>query len=114
MRADKQLDVETLLQRLQPVTDQTRADIGLAGGERLDQGLTAGTLVKQFDVQVMLGVDAFGDPEAERRMTRRHLGPGQSDLGSGTCDRGRREAADQSSSRCGNAGSPRRFQHSPP
>ncbi len=36
MRADEQLDVEALFERLQPVADQARAGVGLVGGERLD------------------------------------------------------------------------------
>jgi len=42
MRPDEEFHVEALLQRLQPVADQTGAGVGLAGGKGLDQGLTAG------------------------------------------------------------------------
>ena len=80
VRADEQLDVEALFERLQPVDHEAGADIGLAGGERLDQRLAAGALVEQLNVEIVLGVDALGDAEAERRMAGRDFGPGEPDL----------------------------------
>ncbi len=44
VRADEQLDVEALLERLQPVADQARAGVGLAGRERLDHRLAVRAL----------------------------------------------------------------------
>ena len=93
MRADEELDVEALLQRLQPVADQAGAGVRLAGGERLDQRLAAGALVEQLDVEIVLGVDALGDTEAERRMAGCDLGPGEPNFRRGTGDRRREQPA---------------------
>ena len=39
MRTGKQAHVEPLLDRLQPIVEQARTGLGLAGGERLDERL---------------------------------------------------------------------------
>ena len=93
MRADEELDVEALLERLQPVADQSGAGVGLAGRERLDQRLAAGALVEQFNVEIVLGVDALGDAEAERRMAGGDLGPGEPNFRRGRGDRRREDLA---------------------
>jgi hypothetical protein len=76
VRPHDQFDVKPLLERLQPVEDQARANIGLVGGEGLDQGLAAGTLEEQFHVDILASVEPFGDAKRQRRMTGRHFGPG--------------------------------------
>ena len=95
MRADEQLDVEALLERLQPVADETGAGVGLAGRERLDQRLAACALIEEFDVEIVLGVDALRDAEAERRVAGGHLGPGEPDLWRRRRDRRREDLAAQ-------------------
>jgi hypothetical protein len=80
MRADEELHVEPLFERLQPVADETGAGVRLAGRQSLDERLTACALIEEFDVEIVLGVDAFGDAKSERRMARGHLCPGEPDL----------------------------------
>ena len=92
MRADEQLDVEPLLQGLQPVADEAGAGVGLAGRQRLNQRLPARALIEELDVEIVLGVDALRDAEAERRMAGGDLGPGKADLRRGPRDRGREDA----------------------
>ena len=77
MRANKQLHIEALLERLEPIAYKASTGISLAGRERLDERLSAGALEEQFDVEIVLGVDALGDAEAERRMAGRDLRPGE-------------------------------------
>ena len=81
--AHEELDVETLFQRLQPIEQEARAGIGLVGGQRLDQRLTAGALVEQLNVHALLGVEALLHAEAQGRVTGRHLRPGEAHLGCG-------------------------------
>jgi hypothetical protein len=103
VRADEQLDVEALFERLQPIADQPGAGVGLAGRQRLDQRLPAGALIEEFDVEIVLGVDALGDAETERRMAGRHFGPGEAHLGRGAGDGGREHARSERAGRGGDA-----------
>jgi hypothetical protein len=91
MRADKQLHVETLLEGLQPVANETGARVRFAGRQGLDQRLSACALVEEFDVEIVLGVDAFGDAKPERRVAGGHLCPGEPDLRRRRCDRWRKD-----------------------
>src|ERR1700684_753855 len=104
MRSHEEFHVEALLQWLQPIPDQTGAGVRLAGGKGLDQGLTAGTLIKQLDVEIVLGIDSLGHAEPERRVARRNLGPGQAHLGGWSRDRWRVDVACQNAGGCGETG----------
>jgi hypothetical protein len=75
MRANKQLHIEALLKRLEPVAYQASTGIRLAGRKRLDERLPTCPLEEKFDVKIMLGVDALGDTEAERRMASSDFRP---------------------------------------
>ncbi len=68
VRAVEELDVEALFDRLQPVVKQAGTGLGFVSGERLDECLTAGALVEEFDVQSVLGIYALGQSEAHRRV----------------------------------------------
>ena len=103
MRADEQLHVEALLKGLQPVADETGASVRLARRQSLDQRLAACALVEEFDVEVVLGVDALRDAESERRVARGHLGPGEPDLWRGRGDRRGKDLAAQHASGRGDA-----------
>src|SRR5580700_10252407 len=100
MRADEQLYVEALLKGLQPIADETGAGVRFARRQGLDQRLAACALVEEFDVEVVLGVDAFGDAESEWRVARCHLSPGEPDLWRRRSDRRRKDLpAEHASSR---------------
>src|SRR6202453_2084799 len=103
MRADEQLHVEALLKRLEPVADETGACIRLASRQRLNQRLAACTLIEEFDVEVVFGVDAFRNAESERRVARGHLSPGEPDLWRRRRDRRRKDLAAQDASSRGYA-----------
>ena len=51
--------------------------------KRLDQRLAACALIEEFDVEIVLGVDALGDAEAERRVAGGDLRPGEPIFGAG-------------------------------
>ena len=93
MRADEQLDVEALLERLQPIADETGARVGLAGGDRLDHRLAVRGERIEFDVEVVLGVDALRHAEAERRMAGRDVAPAEADFRRRPGDRRREDLA---------------------
>src|ERR1700677_3979331 len=114
MRADEQLYIETLLERLQPVADETRARVRLAGRQGLDQRLTASALIEEFDVEIVLGVNALRDAKSERRVARSHLSPGEPDLGRGRRDRRRKDLAAQHASGSGHADRADSFQKRSP
>ena len=103
MRADEQLDVEALLERLQPVADEAGAGVRLAGRERLDQRLAACALVEELNVEIVLGVEALGDAEAERRMAGRDFRPGEPDFRRRRGDRRREDLAAERADRSGDA-----------
>jgi len=111
MRADEQFDVKPLLQRLQPIADEARAGVRLAGGERLNQRLPARALIEQFDVEIVLGVKPLGHAEAERRMAGRHLRPGEADFRSRRRDGRGKHLDAQRARRSDGARRARRFQH---
>src|SRR6202044_2027328 len=66
--------------------------------ERLDQRLAACALVEEFDVEVVLGVDAFRDAESKRRVARGDLSPGEPDLWRRRSDRWRKDLPAQHAS----------------
>ena len=103
MGADEELDVEALLERLQPVADEARAGVRLVGRERLDQRLAACALVVEINVEIVLGVDTLGDAEAERRMAGRDFRPGEPHFRRGRGDRGREDLAAERAGRGGDA-----------
>lgn len=105
MRADEQLDVEPLLQGLQPVEQQPGAGIGLVGRERLDESLAACALIEEFDVEIVLGIEALGETEGQRTMAGRDLCPGEAQLCRVAGNGAGHAAATGEAERCsGNAG----------
>ena len=99
MRADEQLDVEALFQRLQPIQHEAGADIGLVGRERLDERLPAGALVEQLHIDILPRIEALGDSEGQRRVAGRDLRPGEPHLRGRTGDRRREELGAESSAK---------------
>jgi hypothetical protein len=93
MRTDEQLHVEALLKRLEPIADEPGASVRLACRQGLDQRLAACALIEEFDVEIVLGVDALRDAEAERRVAGGHLSPGEPDLWRRRRDRRRKDLA---------------------
>ena len=93
MRAHEQLDVEALFEGLQPIADQAGPRIGLAGRERLDHRLAIRGEGVEVDIEIVLGVKALRYAEAERRMARGDVAPGEANFRRWTGDRRREYAA---------------------
>ena len=71
MRPCRDLDVKSLLQRLQPAQRHAEARIGFSGGNGFQQLVGRAAIVDQFDVEVLLLEETVVDRHRERRKADR-------------------------------------------
>jgi hypothetical protein len=76
----RDLDVESLLQRLQPAQRHAETSVSLAGGDRFQQLIGRTAVVDQLDIQILLLEKAVIDGDGERRKADRAGVPGQFQL----------------------------------
>jgi hypothetical protein len=77
MGAGGDLDVKTLLKRLQPAQRHAETRIGLAGRDRLQQLVGRAAVIDQLDVEILLLEETMIDGDGERREADRAGIPGQ-------------------------------------
>jgi len=70
------LDVKSLLQRLQPAQGHAEAGIGLARGDGFQQLIGRTAVIDQFDVEIVLLEEAVIDRDRKRREAHRAGIPG--------------------------------------
>ena len=80
MRAGGDLDIKTLLQRLQPAQRHAEAGVALAGRDGLQQLVGRARVVDQLDVEIVLFEEALIDRHRDRRQADRTGIPGQFQL----------------------------------
>ena len=80
MGARRNLDVKSLLQRLQPAQRHAEARIRLAGRNRLQQLVGRTAVIDQLDIEIVLLENAVVDRNRQRRETDRAGVPGQFQL----------------------------------
>ena len=88
MGAGGDLDVEALLQRLQPAQRHAEPGIALAGRDRLEQLVGRAGVIDQFDVEIVLLEEAVLDGDRHRREADRAGVPGQLQLARRAGERG--------------------------
>jgi hypothetical protein len=77
MGAGGDLDIKTLLKRLQPAQRHAETCIGLAGRDRLQQLVGRAAVIDQLDVEILLLKESMVDGDGERREADRAGIPGQ-------------------------------------
>jgi len=112
MRAHEQFDVEALFERLQPIAEQTRSRIGLAGRKRLNHRLAIRSEGVEFNIEIVLGVNALRHAEPEWRMTCGDVSPGEAKLWRRTGDGWREHPAAERAGRGGEADGSNGFENS--
>ncbi len=89
MGAGDDLDVEALLQRLQPAQRHAQARIGFPGGNGFEKLVRRAAVVDQLDIEVLLLEEAVIDGDRQRRKADRAGIPGELQFARCTGERGR-------------------------
>ena len=89
MRSGRDLDVEPLLQRLQPAQRHPKPRIALAGRDGFEQLVRRATIIEEFDIEVLLLEEAIVDRDRNRSQADGARIPGETQLAGRTGQRRR-------------------------